>query len=47
MLLDLFLAHFILVFLKNYSEKTSSFCFWKEKPIVHAADSTVFCYAAD
>ena len=36
------LAHFILEFLKNYPENTNSFCFWKEKPIVHAADSTVF-----
>ena len=42
MLLGPLLAHFILEFLKNYPEKTSSFCFWKEKPIVHAADSTVF-----
>ena len=42
MLLGPLLAHLILEFLKNYPEKTSSFCFWKEKPIVHAADSTVF-----
>ena len=42
MLLGPLLAHFILEFLKNYPKKTSSFCFWKEKPIVHAADSTVF-----
>ena len=42
MLLGPLLAHFILEFLKNYPENTNSFCFWKEKPIVHAADSTVF-----
>ncbi|CAH3142881.1 unnamed protein product, partial [Pocillopora meandrina] len=42
MLLGPLLAHFILEFLKNYPENTNSFCFWKEKPIVHAADSIVF-----
>ena len=41
LLLGPLLASFILRYLKNYGEETSSFCFREEKPIVHAADLTV------
>ena len=40
-LLGPFLAYVILEALKSYDEQTTSFCFRKEKPAVHAADLTV------